>query len=143
MHHRGLAQLCFMLAMAAVLGCAKTSTQQEGTGARDQAEEYFDAITAQDWPRAYATLHSDSQKRYSLKEFAQLAQRYRRGLGFELQSVHIRACDERESDAIAHATLTGRNAGGQRQYRDAVSLRRNNAGWGIMLPPRFGQPIGQ
>lgn len=144
LNRRDWAQLCFfMLASAVIPGCAKTPTQAEGSGARERAEEYYAAIAAQDWPSAYATLHPDSQKRYTLKEFSQLGQQYRRGLGFELQSVIVRACDERETDAIAHVTLSGRNAVGQRQYRDAVSLRRDDVGWRIVLSPRFGQPAGR
>ena len=60
-------------------------------------------------------------------------------LGFEPSAVHIRACEERAAEATAHVVLTGRGAGQERRYRDAIVLRRDDNGWHVVLPSHFGQ----
>ena len=103
------------------------------------AHDFYEALVRQDWPRAYAALDPDTQKRHSPEQFARLAQQYRRGLGLEPQAVHVRSCEEHGAEAIAHVTLTGRAAGRQAHYRDAVSLRQTGAGWRVVLPATFGR----
>jgi hypothetical protein len=93
----------------------------------------------QDWPAAYAALHADGRKRLSAEQFAGLARQYRRGVGFEPTAAHVRSCEERGDEAVAHVTLTGQAAGHRRFHKDAVTLRRGAGGWGVVLPPRFGQ----
>ncbi len=73
-----------------------------------------------------------------MEQFARLAQQYHRGLGFEADSAHVNECDENGTEAIAHATLTGRGPHRHR-YKDAVQLRREEAGWLIELPAHFGR----
>jgi hypothetical protein len=83
-------------------------------------------------------LHADSRARCSAEEFARLAQNERRAIGLEVQSVGVRACDEKGDEAMAHVVLTGRVGNRQRSYRDAVVLRRGHDAWGVVLPARFG-----
>jgi hypothetical protein len=99
-----------------------------------------EALLRQDWGRAYAALDAPNRARCGAGQFARLADGYRRGLGFEPRAVHVRSCEERGAEAIAHVVFTGAAAGRQRYYKDAVVLRRGEAGWGVALPPRFGQP---
>ena len=70
---------------------------------------------------------------------ARLARDYRAGLGFEPEELHLRACQEHDSEAIAHVVLTGRNADQERRYKDAVTLRRFDDGWRVLLSPTFGR----
>src|SRR5262249_6417336 len=83
-------------------GCTAAPTAPAGTGARQAAEGYFQALVRQDWPGAYALLHPNSRHHHSPEQFARLAQQYRRGLGFEPDGVQVRTCDERGEEAIAH-----------------------------------------
>jgi hypothetical protein len=101
--------------------------------------QFFAGVVDQDWSSAYGALHADGRKRLSVEQFTRLAREYRRGLGFEPTSAHVRSCEERGDEAVAHVTLTGQAAGHQRLHKDAVTLRRGAAGWGVVLPPRFGQ----
>ncbi len=107
--------------------------------AEPAALRFFTALKDRDWPAAYAALSADGRKRLSVAEFTQRAQRYRQGLGFEPTAAHVRSCDERGDEAVAHVSLTGQSGGRQRFHKDAVTLRRGAEGWGVVLPPRFGQ----
>jgi hypothetical protein len=100
---------------------------------------YYDALIQQDWPKAYAALDPASQRRCSSQQFGQLARSYRSSLGFEPNAVHVRACDERGTEATAHVVLTGRAATKDGRYMDAVTLRRGDDGWHVVLPPNFGR----
>ncbi len=128
-----------VLALASVLAGCDRAAAPAGSGAREAAHAYYEALLRRDWPKAYAALHPDSRKRLGGEQFAQRAQAYRRDLGFEAEKVHVRACEERGAEAVAHVTLDGRSAGKGRHYRDAVTLRRGDAGWGVVLAPNFGQ----
>jgi hypothetical protein len=101
---------------------------------------YYAALLKEDWPRAYAALDADSRKRITSAEFSRLAQNHRKSLGFEPKDVHVRSCEEHGSEAIAHVLLVGQTANKQRWYKDAVTLRRGEAGWAVVLPPQFGKP---
>jgi len=124
---------CRMLAVVALVGCGRTP-EQTGTGAREAAQAYYDALIRQDWPQAYAVLQSESKKQCSQEQFTRLAKQYRANLGFEPTTVHIRACEENGSDAIAHVTI-----GGPKQFRDAVSVRKDGDAWRILLSSKFGR----
>jgi hypothetical protein len=107
--------------------------------AEGPVRQFFTGVVDQDWSAAYSALHPDSRKRLSLEQFTQLAKQYRRGLGFEPTEAHVRSCEEHGDEAVSHVTLTGQAAGHRRFHKDAVTLRRGAAGWGVVLPPRFGQ----
>jgi hypothetical protein len=129
-----------LAALACLGGCGPTApTAPPGTGAREAAAGYFEALVRKDWPAAYALLAPESQKRVGAEQFARLAEAYRRGLGLEPETVHVNACDEHGSEAVAHVTLSGQ---GQKrhQFKDAASLRKDDFGWRIVLSPKFGKP---
>ena len=129
---------CGAALLAVVLaGCAQPAAPP-GTGAEEVAREYFEAILRQDWGRAYAALDPEERARRGVESFARLAQSYHRRLGFEPREVHVRSCEEHGDEAIAHVVFTG-PGGRQHFHKDAVTLRRGAAGWGVVLPPRFGQ----
>src|SRR5690242_7631423 len=93
--------------VGAVGGCGRApAPAPAGTGAREAAQAFYDAVVRQDWPAAHALLDPGSQKRHGQGRLAQ----YRRGLGFEPKAAHVRACEERGDDAVAHVTLSGRGA---------------------------------
>jgi hypothetical protein len=129
----------WLLPAALAAGCGGKAAPPPSEAAAT-ALRFFTALKDQDWPAAYAALHSDGRKRVTLAEFTERARRYRQGLGFEPTAGHVRSCDERGDEAVAHVSLTGQSGGHQRFHKDAVALRRGPEGWGVVLPPRFGQP---
>jgi hypothetical protein len=122
-----------------LIGCSHSPEQPPGTGAKECAQGYYEALIRQDWPRAFACLDPESRKRSSSSQFSRLAQSYRSGLGFEPDAVHVRACEERGTQATAHVVLTGGGGTKGHRYKDAVTLRRDDDGWHVVLPPGFGQ----
>ncbi len=128
--------------LAAVFGagCGRSSAPLAGTGADAAARGYYEALLRQDWAGAYGFLHPDSRARCDAEHFSRLAQNHRRSLGFEPEAVRPRSCEEQGDQATARATFTGQSQGRRRYSKDAVALRRGEAGWGVVLPPRFGQP---
>jgi hypothetical protein len=125
------------VAAALSLGC-HARTVPQGTGAEEAARDFFEALSRGDLPLAYGLLHPDSTRQLTADRFVELATQYRRNIGFEPDAVHIRSCEERDTDAVAHIVLTG-TGGARYSFKDAVSLRRAEAEWRILLPPRFGQ----
>jgi hypothetical protein len=128
------------IAAALAVGCRGAVEPPVRTGAEDTARTYFQALLHRDWPTAYAALDPRSQARCGVEQFAVLAQAYRCKFGFEPSAVHIRSCEEQGSQAIAHVVFTGRAAGHARFFKDAVTLHRGEASWGVAAPPRFGLP---
>jgi hypothetical protein len=122
-------------------GCGGTAAPPPSAAAA-VAQRFFTALKDQDWPGAYAALHADGRKRLALEEFTRRAQRYRNAIGFEPTAAHVRSCEERGDEAVAHVSLTGQAGGRQRFHKEAVTLRRGPEGWGVVLPPRFGQGRG-
>src|SRR5262245_33091389 len=120
-------------------GCSSPAPGPADTGARQAVEQYYQALAARDWQRAYAALPPDSRARLRPEQFAALAQGYRAGLGFEPEAVHVRSCEERGEEATAHVVLTGHAGPARKQFKDAAALRRGPAGWGVVLPSRFGR----
>jgi hypothetical protein len=110
-----------------------------GTASSLVAQEYYDAVIRKDWPAAYTTLHPDSRAKMSAEQFTRKAEAYRRQLGFEPQQAAVRSCEEHGAEATAHVVLKGDAAGRTRSFKDAIVLRQAGAGWGVMLPPRFGE----
>jgi hypothetical protein len=127
-----------MLAGVLLTGCGQAPTPA-GTGAEEAARRYAFALLQQDWADAYAQVHPDSRAWCSAESFARRAQVYRRGLGFEPRTVRLRSCEERGDEAIARFVFTGSAAGRQRFFKEAVTLNRSGAGWGVVLSRRFGQ----
>ena len=125
-----------LAALAAGCGGQPAPPPCEAEGA---VRQFFGGVVDQNWSAAYGALHADSRKRLSAEQFTQRAKQYRRGLGFEPSAAHVRSCEERGDEAVAHVTLTGQSAGRQRFHKDAITLRRSAEGWGVVLPPRFGQ----
>ena len=122
-----------------LIGCSHSPEQPPGTGAKECAQGYYEALIRQDWPKAFACLDPESKKRSSSSQFSRLAQSYRSGLGFEPDTMHVRACEERGTDATAHVVLTGQAGTKSHRYKDAVALRRGDSGWRVVLPANFGQ----
>ncbi|HJZ89932.1 MAG TPA: hypothetical protein VKE40_03600 [Gemmataceae bacterium] len=124
--------------LIALAGCRPAAEVPAGTGAKEAGHAFFEALSRQDWPASYALLTPESRARVGADEFARMAQAYRRSLGFETTEVHVTACDERGPNAIAHVTLSGQSPHRQR-FKDAIALRRGDAGWSVILPANFGQ----
>jgi hypothetical protein len=121
-----------------LFGCGPVSEDHKGTGAKHCAQNYFQAIVDQDWSKAYAALNESSQRRWNAKQFAELARKYRRDIGFEPDQVFIRACEEQGSEATAHVVLTGPSTAKDGRSKDALVLRRSETGWRVVLPTTFG-----
>ena len=119
--------------------CSRGPQEAQGTGAKECAELYFEALARWDWPTAYAALDPSSQSRCSLRQFRQLAQLYYNSLGFEPSTVHIRACEERGAEATAHVVLTGQTASKEHRAKEAAMLSRGDEGWRVVLPQTFGR----
>jgi hypothetical protein len=124
------------LLTTALAGCGDPPAP--GTGAQAVARGYYEALVRKDWAGAYAALHPESRAKVTAAQFARQAEGYRRQLGFEPTQVAVRSCEEHGREAIAHVVLKGRAAKGSRAFKDAAVLRQGDAGWGVVLPPRFG-----
>ena len=131
---------CWLLVGSTLAGCGGLREEPAGTGAKECVESYYDALVRKDWPAAYACLDANSQKHCTPQHFSELAQSYRRKLGFEPEAAQVRACEERGTEATAHVVVTGRAATVSRRYKDTVMLRRNDE-WRVVLPPNFGQAL--
>jgi hypothetical protein len=68
-----------------------------------------------------------------------LAQVYRAKLGFEPTAVLVRACEEHDTDATAHVILMGQSAAKEHRYKDAITMRRVENDWHVVLPKDFGR----
>jgi hypothetical protein len=131
-----------LLLLVGLAGCNRTPAPPAGTGAKEAARGYYEALAGRDWQQAYAALHPDSRKHCTQDQFTRLAQAYRRNLGFEPEAVHVQSCDEQGTEAIAHVVLTGRDSSQTRRYKDGVTLRQTVEGWRVVLPPNFGGRSG-
>jgi hypothetical protein len=131
--------LCLGVVLAAgVVGCGRAPTPPAGTGAREAAQTYAEAIVRRDWARAYSALGEETRGRYTLGQFTRAAEGYRRHLGMEPTSVRIEACEENGREAVAHFAFIGRDAHRPRRFKDALVLRQGGGGWGVVLPSDFG-----
>jgi hypothetical protein len=127
-----------LLVAGILLGCSPSPEESSGTGAKECVQEFYEALIQQDWPRAYAVLDPQAQKRLGSLQFNRLGLAYRNSLGFEPQAIHVRACEERGTEATAHVVLTGRTIKQEHRYKDAITLRQGEQGWRVQLPPHFG-----
>jgi hypothetical protein len=128
----------FLLAALFAAGCRAKPTGTAGTGAKERAFEFFDAIRRRDWPAAFAATHPNGRLNLSAEAFTRLAKQYRRSIGFEPEQVFVTACDEQAESATAHIVYVGHAALKQR-HKDGITLRRDGEGWGVMLPANFGR----
>jgi hypothetical protein len=127
-----------LLVLAALAGCSEAPATTPHTGAEEAVRDYYEAIRRRDWGRAYELLSPDAQARWNVNGFAQFAEGYRRQLGFELEEVYIRSCEEQGDEAKAHVVLEGHANGKQHFFKEAAELRRSASGWGVVPPQRFG-----
>ncbi len=127
-----------MLLLAAAAGCDRAASPPPDTGSRSAVRAFYEALIRREWDQAYSALHPDSRQGRTPEQFVQLAESYRQRLGFEPQAVHVRACEERDGEAVAHVTLTGHGPG-KHQYKDGAFLRRHGDDWRVLLPARFGR----
>ena len=127
------------LLAGALIGCAGEPERPAGTGAEAAVRTYYEALVRQDWRAAYASLTPENRARVSAEQFAALAKHHRSRLGFTLEKIAVKSCEERGAEAVAHVVLKGHAGARQRFYKDAVTLRRGASGWGVLLPPRFGR----
>jgi DNA-binding NarL/FixJ family response regulator len=122
-----------------ISGCQPpAATLVNDAGARSAVREFYEGLLQHDWSRAYALLHPDSRRGWTVDQFTQSAEAYRRHLGFEPETVRIRACEGNGSQAVAHVVLTGR-AEAKRQYKDMLFLRLDGGAWTVVLPRQFGR----
>lgn len=110
------------------------------TGSRQVVTIYFESLAAQDWDRAYAQLHPDSQKRFDRKAFEHAARGYGKRLGFPLGKVTIRSCDEQGEKAVAQVILGDAAGSMKHRFQEGMILRRSGDAWRVMLPTHFGSP---
>jgi hypothetical protein len=124
--------------LAVIVGCGPAQPTALHTGAEEAARDYYDAIRGSDWNRAYELLYPQSRARWNATGFARAAEEYRRGLGFDPEAVRIRSCEQQGEEAKVHLVFEGHVGGKQKFFKEATELRRSEAGWGIVLPARFG-----
>jgi hypothetical protein len=128
-----------VLLLAGLSGCTPKVAPPAGTGAKEVAQDFFEALVRRDWQQAYAAVHPDSRKRCTQEQFTRLAEAYDRNLGFDPVEAHVRSCDEKGAEAIAHVVLIGRTSSQTRRYKDGITLRYTADGWRVVLPTSFGQ----
>jgi hypothetical protein len=102
------------------------------------AQDYYGALVRKDWAAAFSVLHPDSHAKMSADQLTRKAEAYRRQLGFEPQQAAVRLGEEHGAEAMADVVLKGDAAGWTRSFNDAIVLRQAG-GWGVVLPPRFGE----
>jgi hypothetical protein len=136
---RGRAGWLLALGLATLTaGCRHAPSRRAGTGAEEVARAYYEAVLHRDWVEAYGRLDRGSRARHGREAFAQLAARYVGRLGFAPQKVQVGSCEEHGDEAIAHVVLAGTSGGKRRSFKDAIVLKKEGEGWGVALPPRFG-----
>ena len=111
------------------------------TGAKEAVADFFGGLTKGDAQKAYGTLDAESKQRVSATQFSPLLQAYSRKVGYKVARVHISSCEESEATATAHVVLIGHSAGHSRRFEDAITLRRREGRWGIVLPANFGRSL--
>jgi hypothetical protein len=128
-----------LLAGGIVIGCGSGTPAVAGTGATECVQAYFEALIQRDDARAYAVLDPLSQRKCNLRQFSELAAKYRSSLGFDPERVYVRGCEERDNEATAHVVLAGERTSQHRRFKDGLTLRRGNDGWRVVLPTNFGR----
>jgi hypothetical protein len=134
---RAFALPLIILAAALMCGCRPAPKPDAGSGAKDAAKRYYEALLRKDWQGAHSLLTPDAKAQATVDRFARLAQEYHRSLGFEPKNVVVNACDEHGTEAVAHVTIVGTSAHHQR-FKDATVLRRVGVEWLVVLNTSFG-----
>lgn len=119
--------------------CTPPPPPPPGTGAAEVAQQFFQAVLAQDAKAARELLEPESQAKRTPEQLQALFRAYRRNLGFEPAEARLRFCEERGDEASAHVMIHGHSAGKARHAKEAVLLRKTTAGWGVVLPDNFGR----
>jgi hypothetical protein len=127
-----------LLGLLVLAGCQSRPTVSTGTGAKEKAFDFFDAIRRKDWPAAYTTVDPASRPGLTTDAFARLAEQYRWSIGFEPEQVFVTACDEQAESATAHIVYVGHSQSRQR-HKDGITLRKTVDGWAVVLPANFGR----
>jgi hypothetical protein len=132
---------CLLCLVPGLSGCGNSPAARPGqTGAAEAAGRYLHALAQHDWVAAYDALDSSSQSARSQDQFIHFVEGYFRQMGFEPQAVHLRACQERGEEAIAHIQFRGAVDSSPRFFKDALELRRGPTGWAVVLRSDFGKP---
>lgn len=130
-----------LLGAACVTGCASAPEMPAGTGAAETAASFFAGLQTSDWNLAYSLVSPGKQKPVSLEQFTRQARAYRSHIGFDIEEVRMRSCEEHAEEALAHILLVGHAHGNRKQYREGLILRRVDGKWAVMLPSHFaGSP---
>ncbi len=130
---------CLLLALAAA-GCAGKTAAPDPNGAAVTARAYLDSLAHRDWPAAYDVLDGPSQGAVTREQFARRAENYYRSLGFEPERANVQSCQERGDQALAHVNFVGQAGSSTRYFKDGFALRREPAGWRVVLRLNFGMP---
>ncbi len=130
----------FALSLVLLAGCGRPADELPAdTGSRDAARAFFDAVGKRDWAAAHHALDPDSRRACSSEELARRGAAYLKQVGFAPSGVKVPVCEERGDEATAHVTLTG-HGHNRREFKDAVTLRRRDGKWAVVLPAGFGRP---
>jgi hypothetical protein len=127
-------------ALAALAGCGTNPAAPPDTGAAAAARAFFEALARHDTKAAHDVLDDDSRARVSLDRFKPLADGWARQVGFPVERVTVTRCEEQGDDATARVELAGKAAGHGRRFKDAVTLKRRDGRWGVVLADTFGKP---
>jgi hypothetical protein len=127
-----------ILAVLLLVGCSVPAPAPEDTGARKAVTDFFEPLITQDWQRGFAVLVPDKKKNQTLEQFKAQALAYRKRIGFDPELVHIRSCEEHNTDATAHLSLIGHVLGQRRMFRESVRLQRRGSDWFVVPPNHFG-----
>jgi hypothetical protein len=128
-------------ALLALAGCGpQPPAVSPDTGAADTARAFFEGLVRHDSRAAYDALDAESRARVPFEQFAKLAEGHAKMVGFPAERVHVARVEEQGDDATARVELAGKTAGHGRRFKDAVTLRRRDGRWGVVLAENFGRP---
>jgi hypothetical protein len=104
-----------LLVMAVLAGCSRSPTTPAGTGAREAAQGYYEAIIHRDWPKAYAALDPECTKGLTLDQFTRMgeawAYHFSNGVTFGVMYVALIGDARRRSWLWAVLLATGLEMG--------------------------------
>jgi hypothetical protein len=129
-----------VLCATVVCGCASAPTSRSAGEAEPVLVAFYEALIRQEWAAAHELLQAESKSTCPFDDFVPRARAYRQRLGFAPERVRVQSCEEQQDVAVAHVVLVGHGDGRERTFRDAITLRRDAAGWRIVLPSKFGHP---
>lgn len=130
-----------LFVLFALAGCRNATPPAANTGSREVITKYYAALAKRDWQAAYAELHADSRKRMDQASFERRAGAYLNKLGFVLDKVSIRSCDESGDQAIAQLYLSDAKSSAKHRFREGIVLKREGDAWRIVLPENFGDSL--